>query len=51
MWRRAFLRPTALPAAVQVATIDNVDTLDLERLTWAEALPDGSVRLAGAVIL
>lgn len=30
-------------------SIDNVDTLDLDQLTWAEALPDGSVRLAVAV--
>jgi len=26
-------------------SIDNVDTLDLDQLTWAEAFPDGSVRL------
>ncbi len=30
-------------------SIDNVDTLDLDQLTWAEALPDGSLRLAVAV--
>ena len=30
-------------------SIDNDDTLDLDQLTWAEALPDGSVRLAVAV--
>ena len=30
-------------------SIDNVDTLDLDQLTWAEALPAGSVRLAVAV--
>jgi len=30
-------------------SIDNVDTLDLDQLSWAEALPDGSVRLAVAV--
>jgi exoribonuclease-2 len=30
-------------------SIDNVDTLDLDQLTWAEALPDGNVRLAVAV--
>jgi len=30
-------------------SIDNVDTLDLDQLTWAEALADGSVRLAVAV--
>ena len=30
-------------------SIDNVDTLDLDQLTWAETLPDGSFRLAVAV--
>lgn len=30
-------------------SIDNIDTLDLDQVTWAEALPDGSVRLAVAV--
>ncbi len=30
-------------------SIDNVDTLDLDQLTWAEALVDGSVRLTVAV--
>jgi exoribonuclease-2 len=30
-------------------SIDNVDTLDLDQLTWAEALPDGNLRLAVAV--
>ena len=30
-------------------SIDNVDTLDLDQLTWAEALVDGSLRLAVAV--
>lgn len=30
-------------------SIDNVDTLDLDQLTWAEALPDGTLRLAVAV--
>jgi exoribonuclease II len=30
-------------------SIDNVDTLDLDQLTWAEALADGSLRLAVAV--
>ena len=30
-------------------SIDNVDTLDLDQLTWAEALPDSSVLLAVAV--
>jgi len=30
-------------------SIDNVDTLDLDQLTWAEALPDGRLRLAVAV--
>ena len=30
-------------------SIDNTDTLDLDQLTWAEALVDGSLRLAVAV--
>lgn len=30
-------------------SIDNVDTLDLDQLTWAEQMPDGRVRLAVAV--
>jgi len=30
-------------------SIDNADTLDLDQLSWAEALPDGGVRLAVAV--
>jgi exoribonuclease II len=30
-------------------SIDNDDTLDLDQLSWAEALPDGGVRLAVAV--
>src|SRR5262249_14880153 len=30
-------------------SIDNVDTQDLDQLSWAEALPDGRVRLAVAV--
>ena len=30
-------------------SIDNADTLDLDQLSWAEALPDGAVRLAVAV--
>jgi exoribonuclease-2 len=30
-------------------SIDNVDTLDLDQLSWADALPDGAVRLAVAV--
>ena len=30
-------------------SIDNVDTLDLDQLTWAEALQGGRVRLAVAV--
>ncbi len=30
-------------------SIDNDDTLDLDQLSWAEALPNGSVRLAVAV--
>lgn len=30
-------------------SIDNIDTLDLDQLTWAVALPDGSLRLAVAV--
>ena len=30
-------------------SIDNVDTLDLDQLSWAEALPHGGVRLAVAV--
>jgi exoribonuclease-2 len=30
-------------------SIDNADTLDLDQLSWAEALPGGSVRIAVAV--
>lgn len=30
-------------------SIDNDDTLDLDQLSWAQALPDGAVRLAVAV--
>lgn len=30
-------------------SIDNDDTLDLDQLSWAEAMPDGGVRLAVAV--
>ncbi|MEP7057626.1 MAG: RNB domain-containing ribonuclease, partial [Caldimonas sp.] len=30
-------------------SIDNVDTLDLDQLSWAAALPDGRVRVAVAV--
>lgn len=30
-------------------SIDNVETLDLDQLSWAEALPDGQARLAVAV--
>ena len=30
-------------------SIDNIDTLDLDQLSWAQALPDDAVRLAVAV--
>ncbi|MBC7941959.1 MAG: RNB domain-containing ribonuclease [Chitinophagaceae bacterium] len=44
-------RPTDIRdlRSCQWFSIDNVDTLDLDQVSWAEALPDGSVRLAVAV--
>ena len=50
-------RPTATPTAPTSRdlrdrlwfSIDNADTLDLDQLSWAEALPDGAVRLAVAM--